>query len=235
MFATLAACGIGALLGMRHAFEPDHLAAVSTLAAEQRGRKAGFILGAFWGAGHALSLVVVAGTLVVLGAQMPEQLATAFEALVGVVIVALGVRAVRKAIALGRSGAVTPHSHGPTGEAHVHAGPAGHIHVSRLTLATRPLMMGVLHGLAGSGALTALVVARMEGTPARLMYVAVFALGSVLGMSVLTGTATVWMERPAARRWDARLLGAAGTIAVIVGTYWGITAVSALWPFSVSG
>lgn len=226
MFATLAACGIGVLLGMRHALEPDHLAAVSTLAAEQRGRREGFILGAFWGLGHALALILIAGSLVLVGAQMPVRLGIAFEALVGVAIVGLGARAVLRAISLGSSGVRTQHTH--SGEHHVHAGPAAHIHVSRFTLATRPLMMGVLHGIAGSGALTALVVARMEGTPARLMYVLVFALGSVLGMSLLTGTAMFWLEKPQSRKQDAGLLGAAGAVAVIVGGYWGISAVSTL-------
>lgn len=211
---------------MRHALEPDHLAAVSTLAAEQRGRREGFILGAFWGAGHAVSLVLSAGSLVLIGAQMPVRLGVAFEAVVGVVIVALGVRAVLRAVALGKKGAVTQHSH--AGEEHVHAGPAAHIHVSRFTLATRPLMMGVLHGIAGSGALTALVVARMEGTPARLLYVCVFALGSVVGMSVLTGTVTFWLEKPTSRKLDAGVLGTAGAIAVVVGSYWGLAAVGTL-------
>ena len=211
---------------MRHALEPDHLAAVSTLAAEQRGRREGFILGAFWGLGHALALVLVAGTLVLVGAQMPERVATAFEAAVGAAIVALGVRALIRAVVLGRSGVSTVHAHG--GELHAHVGPLLHVHVSRLTLATRPLVMGILHGVAGSGALTALVVARMDGTTERLAYVVVFALGSVIGMSILTGTATYWLERPAERKLDARLLGSAGALAVVVGAWWGLTAVGAL-------
>ena len=226
MFATLAACGVGVLLGMRHALEPDHLAAVSTLAAEQRGRREGFILGAFWGLGHALSLVLVAGSLVIVGARMPERVAVGFEAAVGAAIVALGVRALIRAVVLGRAGETRVHSHG--GEPHAHPGPPAHVHVSRFTLATRPLVMGVLHGIAGSGALTALVVARMDGTPERLLYVVLFALGSVAGMSLLTGTAAAWLDRPAARKLDARLLGSAGALAVVVGGYWGLSAAFSL-------
>lgn len=212
---------------MRHALEPDHLAAVSTLAAEQRGRRAGLLLGAFWGLGHALSLIFVAGTLIVVEAQMPERVGLWLEAMVGAAIVVLGLRAIAQAVKLGRVGPVHTHTHG--GEIHAHAGPPAHVHVSKFTLATRPLIMGVLHGVAGSGALTALVLARMEGIAARLTYVAVFGLGSIAGMAMLTAAATASLARLRARRkLNVALLGGAGSVAVVTGLFWGASSVSQL-------
>lgn len=170
---------------MRHAFEPDHLAAVSTLAAENRGIRGGLFLGALWGVGHSAALLLVGGTLAVLEAQMPVRLADAIELLVGAMIIGLGLRAIIRAIKEGKAGKVHSHDHG--GVRHVHPAPPSHLHLRRWTLATRPLLIGVVHGLAGSGALTALVLTELPTVGARLTYIALFGLGSVVGMALLTG------------------------------------------------
>jgi hypothetical protein len=216
---------LGAVLGMRHALEPDHLAAVSALAAEQRGRRAGLLLGASWGVGHALSLLAVAGSLALLERRVPEPVTAALELLVAVVITALGVRSLRKAWTLGRSGPAHLHAHGEV--AHVHHGPEAHIHLSGSTLATRPLLVGLLHGLAGSGALTALVLARLEGATTRLAYVALFSLGSVAGMGLLTSLAGLSLERLRHPRTEWALLLLAGLLAVGTGSWWGLQSVLA--------
>src|SRR4051812_402983 len=102
MLATLSGCLIGLLLGMRHALEPDHLAAVSTLVTEERDARAGAILGAFWGLGHTVSLVVVGGTLALLRTGMPARAADAFELVVAAMLLVLGTRALVRAAREGR-------------------------------------------------------------------------------------------------------------------------------------
>lgn len=219
---------VGLSLGMRHALEPDHLAAVSTLASEERGGlKAALRLAAFWGLGHTFSLLVVGGSLAVLGAQMPARLGLAFELVVAVMIVGLGLRAVRRAVAEGRAGFEHTHAHG--GLTHTHAAPSEHLHVSRWTMATRPLLIGLMHGLAGSGALTALVVAELPDTSARLSYIALFGAGSVVGMSLLTGLAGVpLMKLARSPRLAAGLLLFTGVLSTGIGAWWGWGAVQHL-------
>lgn len=219
---------VGLTLGMRHALEPDHLAAVSTLASEERGGLAASLkLGVFWGLGHSLSLLLVGGSLAFLGAQMPEPVSLGFELLVAVMVTGLGLRAVLRAIAEGRKGAEHTHQHG--GLMHTHMAPAQHLHLSRWTLATRPLLIGLLHGLAGSGALTALVLAELPTAAARLTYIGLFGAGSVVGMSLLTGLAGVPMMKLArAPRLAAGLLLATGLMSTGIGAWWGVSAVQGL-------
>ncbi|MBX7099908.1 MAG: hypothetical protein K1X89_19485 [Myxococcaceae bacterium] len=213
------ALGLGLVLGARHALEPDHLAAVTTLAAERRGPWAGLALGSWWGLGHALSLGVVAGTLAALGLEMPASVATWLETAVGVMVVLLGLRAVWLSLREGREGASAWHAHG--GSRHRHPAKGEHLHLSRWTLATRPLLVGLAHGLAGSGALTALVLAELPGTQARLGYVLAFGLGSVGGMAALSGLAGAplhWLRR--VPQVGAALLCVAGLVSVTVGALW---------------
>lgn len=216
---------LGFALGMRHALEPDHLAAVSTLAtAEHGGARSSMQLGAWWGLGHTLALLVVGGSLAMLGAQMPPLLERGFELAVAAMVVTLGVRAVMRAVREGREGAVHTHAHGAV--EHRHAAPAAHVHLSRWTLATRPLLIGVMHGLAGSGALTALVLADLPGFASRLAYIALFGAGSIAGMAALTGLAGAPLRRAAhSPRVAAALLLAAGVTSTVVGLWWGAAVV----------
>lgn len=219
---------VGLALGMRHALEPDHLAAVSTLAsAEHGGMRAGLRLGVFWGLGHSLSLLAVGGTLALLGAQMPAQLGVFFELAVAAMIVTLGLRAMMKALKEGRAGNEHTHVHGAL--THTHTAPSEHLHLSRWTLATRPLLIGLMHGLAGSGALTALVLAELPTAAERLSYIVLFGSGSVVGMSLLTGLAGVPMMKIARTpRLAAALLMVIGVFSTGVGAWWGWTALQPL-------
>jgi hypothetical protein len=212
--------GLGSLLGMRHALEPDHLAAVSTLVAQERdGYKAAW-LGACWGAGHTLTLVIVGATLVVLRAQMPAAVANLFELSVALMLVALGLRAIYVASRQGPSGSVHVHHHGQV--VHVHRGTPAHIHIGAWTLARRPLLVGAIHGLAGSGALTALVLTTLPSTAARLTYMVVFGLGSTLGMAALSGLLGWPLARAGQNRRVARALSlAVGCVSTALGLVWG--------------
>ena len=229
-FEILSGSALGSLLGMRHALEPDHLTAVSTLVTTvpgERGRYRAAMLGAFWGLGHTLSLVVVGAVLVVLRAEMPARVSDVFELFVAIMLVGLGIRAIALASRQGRVGPAHVHHHGHV--VHAHAGAAPHVHVGRWTLARRPLLVGAVHGLAGSGALTALVLATLTSTTARITYMALFGFGSTLGMAVLSGLLGWPVARLGANRTLARAVSlAVGCISIALGLAWGYPLTSRL-------
>jgi ABC-type nickel/cobalt efflux system permease component RcnA len=220
--------GLGSLLGMRHALEPDHLAAVSTLVSEERSSYQAALLGVCWGLGHTLALVAAGAVLVVLRAEMPTRVADLFELLVAVMLIALGVRAIFQAARQGRSGPVHAHQH--RGRVHAHASGAAHVHIGTWTLAVRPLIVGAVHGLAGSGALTALVLATLPTTSAQLAYMGLFGLGSTIGMAALSGLLGWPLARLGANRALARAISmTVGVVSTGLGIVWGYPLVTRIW------
>ncbi len=219
---------IGLSLGMRHALEPDHLAAVSALASDTRGGTAASLrLGVSWGLGHTLSLLVVGGSFAFLGTQMPNSVALGFEVVVAFMVSALGLRAIRRALAEGKVGPERTHRHGQL--THTHAAAFEHLHVHRWTLSKQPLLIGLVHGLAGSGALTAMVLAELPTTAQRLSYIALFGMGSIIGMALLTGLAGIPLMRLAKTpRLATGLLLFAGMVSTTVGALWGWSAIQSL-------
>jgi hypothetical protein len=220
VFELVTSSGLGSLLGVRHAFEPDHLAAVSTLVTHERGSYKAALIGACWGLGHTLSLLAVGVALLVLRAEMTPRVTDAFEFCVALMLIGLGVRAVRQAARQGTAGPSHVHQHGHV--VHQHAGVPAHVHVGRWTLAGRPLLVGAVHGLAGSGALTALVLATLPTTAARLTYISLFGLGSMLGMAALSGV----LGWPLARLGTNTAIGrgislAVGCGSIGLGLVWG--------------
>ena len=216
----MASSGLGSLLGMRHALEPDHLAAVSTLVTGERSSSKAAFLGACWGLGHTVSLIAVGTALVLLRTQMPARVSEAFEFLVALMLVGLGLRAIRLASRQGPAGPVHVHHHGT--RVHVHQGAPAHIHIGAWTLARRPLMVGAIHGLAGSGALTALVLTTLPSTAARMTYMAVFGLGSTLGMAGLSGLLGWPLARVGQHRGLARAVSlAVGCTSTALGIFYG--------------
>lgn len=209
---------LGLAVGLRHAFEPDHLTAMATLVTETRDPRRGALLGALWGLGHTISLVVVGAILIALGAVLPVRVAAAFELAVAAVLVVLGVRAIVRAWREGSVGPAHVHRHGH-GD-HTHAGPAAHVHLGRWTLAWRPLAVGLVHGLAGSGALTALVFAQLPSTAERIAYIAVFGAGSIAGMAA--ASAVVGASLGALRRGQRVLTASAGALSVGLGIAWSV-------------
>lgn len=220
MFGLLGSVLLGLVVGVRHAFEPDHLAAVSTLVTDARGARRGAMLGAVWGIGHTLALVFVGLVLIVAGALVPPELERVLELGVAVMLVGLGVRAIARAVRDGRRGAMSQHGHG--GARHTHAAPdGGHVHLGGSTLAWRPLAIGIIHGLAGSGGLTALVFAELPSDAARILYMTLFGVGSVMGMALASGIAGLSLARVAHTPATMRRLGAfAGALSITVGIAW---------------
>jgi hypothetical protein len=213
---------------MRHALEPDHLAAVSTLVTGERTSAKAAWLGACWGLGHTLSLLAAGAVLVFLRTEMPASAADGFELLVAMMLIALGVRAIYLAARQGPLGPSRPHHHGLF--VHVHPGVAAHVHIGRWTLARRPLLIGAVHGLAGSGALTALVLATLPTTLARLVYITLFGLGSTIGMAALSGLLGWPLGRiagnPAIVRGISLMVGCVSTV---LGVWWGYPLVQRLF------
>src|SRR5262245_57048311 len=109
---VMASSGLGSLLGIRHALEPDHLAAVTTLVSRERSSVRAAMLGACWGLGHTLALVVVGAVLIVLRKEMPAALTELFELGVALMLITLGVRAVVQAVRQGLDGPERLHRHG---------------------------------------------------------------------------------------------------------------------------
>lgn len=218
---------LGSLLGMRHALEPDHLAAVTTLVSRERNTARAALLGVWWGLGHTLALVLSGAVLVGLRAEMPPAATDAFEFAVAAMLVGLGLRAIVQAARLGADGPTRLHRHGRV--VHTHAGVPAHVHIGTWTLARRPLMVGAIHGLAGSGALTALVLTTLPSTASQLTYVFLFGLGSTLSMAALSGV----LGWPLARIGSHHAVGRAvsllvGCLTTALGLVWGYPAVGRL-------
>lgn len=192
---AFAVLGLGLVFGLKHATEVDHVVAVTTIVSEQRSVWRAAAVGGLWGAGHTASLVVVGLFVLTLRVAVPEGLAGWLEFGVALMIIALGVNAVARALR-GRADAhVHRHTHGGVEHAHIHfhegeslhAEPsARHTHaVTRVGL--KPVLVGAMHGLAGSAALTLLVLAQIDSVALGLLYLAVFGVGSVLGMMLMSG------------------------------------------------
>ncbi len=210
---------LGLTQGVRHAFEPDHVAAVGVFVAEERSARRVPLIGLLWGAGHTATLLVAGSILWQLRATIPLWLGRLSEGVVAVVLIVLGITAITRA---NRGILVVhahPHSHGP-GLVHTHA----HAHVAaspatgQHTHFRRPLLMGTVHGLAGSGALTALVAATAPTLLVAILYLVVFGLGSTVGMTM--ASAVLGIPGSAVGRSQAllrRVKLVAGTVSIIVG------------------
>jgi ABC-type nickel/cobalt efflux system permease component RcnA len=221
MFGIL---GFGFLLGMQHALEADHIAAVSSIAA--RRTHIGDIVkhGLTWGLGHTLSLFVFAGVAIVLGRAMPDEFARPLETAVGIMLVGLGAhvlwRVWRDRVHFHRhghdDGTVHIHAHGHAGETVAHAR-AAHTHVHGFRW--RTLLVGLMHGMAGSAALLVLAASRASSPAAGLGYVALFGIGSMVGMAALSTVIAVPLAVSA--RWltvaNRGLQGAVGVVTIAMG------------------
>jgi len=222
----LSILALGFLLGMQHALEADHVAAVASLASEERSLRRAVRLGAVWGFGHALTLSAFAGAVVLLGAALPARLAESLESAVGVLLVLLGgwvlwcLARDRVHFHAHRHGDGTVHVH-----AHSHAGerlphdPTAHLHAHPRGLPVRSFLVGMTHGLAGSAAILVLTAASVGTVPLGLLYIAVFGFGSIVGMAALSAVIAIPLGYSARFiTWGNRALrGAIGAATVGLG------------------
>ncbi|MBU8914690.1 sulfite exporter TauE/SafE family protein [Bacillus sp. FJAT-29953] len=168
-FSVLA---LGFILGIRHAIEPDHVIAVSTIASQSKKLWHASLAGVFWGIGHTATLFIIGIFLILMKNDIPEKWALTLEFLVGIMLVYLGVAAMLS-IRKNR----TPHrEHG-----HVHNPPIG-----KRGRYYKSLFIGFVHGLAGSAAMVLLTMSTVHSVWQGALYIIVFGLGTVLGMLIFT-------------------------------------------------
>jgi sulfite exporter TauE/SafE len=218
----------GFLLGLQHALEADHIAAMASIAGDKRGFRPIVRHGAIWGLGHALALGAFGGAVYALKLTLNEQLASGLEFAVGVMLVLLGARLLyvmaraRIHFHMHRHGAGEAHfhAHSHAGDvrdhaesAHGHAHPNGHW--------GRSLAVGMMHGLAGSAALVALAAASAPSVPLGLAFMLLFGAGSIAGMALFSAVIAVPLSFTGrSLTWASRGLQAlAGVIAMGIGLH----------------
>jgi ABC-type nickel/cobalt efflux system permease component RcnA len=195
---------LGFLLGIRHALEADHVAAVAALAARSGSLKQTIRLGAVWGVGHSLALFLFGALILIMDTIVPDQLAQALEFAVGVMLIFLGAdllyRLYRKRIHFHihrhASGKVHFHAHSHAGERN--HDPAGHDHAHPKGFPFRALLVGLMHGMAGSAALILLTLQTVESQMQGFIYIALFGIGSIVGMALLSMVIAIPLRRSAA-------------------------------------
>src|SRR3954465_6054201 len=218
MFGIL---GLGFLLGMQHALEADHIAAVSSIAA--RRSQVGDIVrhGLPWGLGHTVTLFLFGGAALLLGHAIPDSLARPIETAVGIMLVGLGAHVLwrlwRDRVHFHRhghgDGTVHFHAHSHAGEIAAHER-TGHVHDHGFRW--RTLLVGLMHGMAGSAALLVLAVTQASSPAVGLGYVALFGVGSMVGMGVLSSVIAVPLAVSArSLTWTNRGLQGAGGLATV--------------------
>src|SRR5436190_5709963 len=215
----------GFCLGLKHAIEADHVAAVSTIASEYPSILGSSFVGALWGVGHTISLLAASVLIIVLHVQIGTSLSLALEFVVGLMLIVLGANALLKLL---RGGHLHMHVHWHGGRLHAHphshaagneAQPA-HSHHG-LKLQRRPIVIGMIHGLAGSGALMLLVLSTIQRPAVALIYVLIFGIGSTGGMMIMSALVGLPAQLTAQRfQWANTILrGAAGAFSVALGLF----------------
>jgi len=258
MTTPLAVIALGFFLGMRHATDPDHVIAVTTIVARHRSVRGAALVGAVWGIGHTLTLLIVGGGIVLFGWVIPPRLGLSLELSVGVMLVALGafnLAALLKRLP-GKEGirpsdahagghvhvvqAASGHSHAHPHGDYVHTHPHAHEperhphapeetplawldrHIGKLRSyqLVRPLVVGVVHGLAGSAAVALLVLATIPEPAWAVLYLAIFGIGTIGGMMLVTASLGVPFaaskERAALHRG---IRFASGAISIVFGLW----------------
>jgi high-affinity nickel-transport protein len=246
MTSALALMVLGFLLGMRHATDPDHVIAVTTIVARERTRFGATAIGAAWGLGHTLTILLVGGGMILFGWVIPPRLGLSMEFSVGLMLIVLGITnltGVMRRIGATRTvgGAkhqhTHPHSHGDYVHTHAHAhNPEAHPHKPERTPLSwldrhlgkvgayqlaRPLVVGIVHGLAGSAAVALLVLTTIRNPAWALWYLLVFGLGTIAGMMLMTTVIAVPFARTDGRfaRLGGRLRIASGVISLAFGLF----------------
>ncbi len=229
--SLIAILSLGFFLGMRHATDADHVVAVSTIVTRERRLSSAALIGALWGAGHTLTILAVGAGIILFTLVIPPRLGLTMEFSVGIMLVLLGLFNLR---GFGREVAdlkstedlpTTLHNHtAPTPLPHHHAS------ISALDRAwgkwsvyqwCRPLIVGLVHGLAGSAAVALLVLTTLHNTHWAVAYLLVFGVGTIAGMMVITiALASALRFTSAKSQWLNRYLGTvAGAISLAFGLF----------------
>ncbi|MBL4583211.1 MAG: high frequency lysogenization protein HflD [Pseudomonadales bacterium] len=209
---------IGFLIGMRHALEADHMAAVASLASGSQSLSETIKHGLVWGLGHTLTLFLFGSVVLWLDIIMPTQLANALEFAVGVMLIVLGADVLRR-VYRDRVHFHT-HSHGEEVHFHAHAHPENkphttskHQHNHPKTFPVKALFIGLMHGMAGSAALILLTLETIQSPWIGMLYIALFGIGSMLGMAMLSAVIIVPLKLS-----SSKLTWAHNALQITIGT-----------------
>jgi sulfite exporter TauE/SafE len=179
----------GFVTGLQHATEADHITAVATLVSKNRKLGKASLLGALWGAGHTLTLFIAGLAVLLLAVSIPAKLALSLEFGVGIMLIILGlsvIRSVRKNAVIDSffnmfsTKHIHPHAHGD--KVHVHP----HSHNEEHTHSHKSIIVGMIHGMAGSGALMLVVLSTVDSVMSGLAYIALFGIGSIVAMLAIS-------------------------------------------------
>ena len=232
--------GFGFLLGMRHAADPDHVVAVSTIVARTRKLGTAWLLGAVWGLGHSATILAVGAAIIVLRVAVPPRLGLALEGCVGLALIVLGAlnMAGRRAGPSGLERHSHAHDHhdpehrhglleeeGEHSREHSHlAEPklgwlSRHVRDAGLVQLLRAALVGLVHGLAGSAAAALLVLAAIPTPKTAMLYLLVFAAGTLAGMLLLSALMELAMAKLAAwwKTAERSLAFATGLLSLLFG------------------
>lgn len=227
---------LGLAMGVRHAADADHVVAVAAIVARRAHSGGAWLVGVLWGLGHSLTLLAVGAAIILLKVTIPERVALSFEFLVGAVLVLLGLANLSGARALFGEG-VHAHEHAEGHHEPAHEGPEpGHAHphvhfeeTPRLVELARQLgpaqslrsfTLGLLHGLAGSAAVALLILATIPGPLLSVVYLLVFGLGTLIGMTAMTALMQASLAALGSRARLERWIGpATGLCSFLFGSY----------------
>ena len=223
--STASVLGFGFALGLKHAVEADHLAAVSTIVSERKSLLSSSLVGGLWGVGHTISLLIAGIAVVLLNLRIGERTALGLEFVVALMLIALGINALRK---LARGGKLHFHPHAHGTHAHVH--PHLHDHAAHdaqpdthhgLKFGARPLLIGMIHGMAGSAALMLLVLTTISSPATALLYITIFGVGSIGGMMLMSALVglPVYLAKNRFARANWMVRGLAGVFSLCFGLF----------------
>jgi len=227
--------GLGLVLGLRHALDADHLAAVSTFVSEERNLFRASLIGVYWGVGHTTALLVFGFAIAAFRLTVSPRLSQYLEFAVGGMLVFLGARVLLK-MARGNPLQLHVHEHEhdgtPHAHPHFHGNSAGAAHRHHLRRGVRPFVVGVIHGLAGTGAVMLLVVSAIPSLLLAVGYILVFGVGCIGGMVVMSLLMSVPLALGASRfrlveRW-VRLTAGLFSLGFGVWLAWDVGVIQAL-------
>ncbi|WP_394234475.1 sulfite exporter TauE/SafE family protein [Niallia oryzisoli] len=212
---------LGFILGIKHAIEPDHVIAVSTIASKSKKLWHSSLAGVFWGIGHTLTLFIVGIIVILMKGEIPEKLAMSLEFLVGIMLVYLGV----KTIISFKNVHVHQHQHDGELHKHVHShqnsGEHDHQHEHKKASYVKSMLIGLVHGLAGSGAMVLLTMSTVKNVGEAAIYIFIFGAGTVIGMLFFTTIIGIPFVLSKKRGNISGTLGiATGVISTIFGLYY---------------
>ncbi|MCW8931423.1 MAG: sulfite exporter TauE/SafE family protein [Gammaproteobacteria bacterium] len=195
---------LGLLIGMRHALEADHVAALASLTSNNQSIKDTVKHGAVWGLGHTITLFIFGGVMLLVGRSISDQLVHVLEFSVGVMLVVLGIDVLRKLIKKRihfhhhqHENEQHFHAHSHEGEKHQQHNPENHQHEHGKAFPLRALFVGLMHGMAGSAALIVLTLQTVSSTTQGVLYILFFGIGSIFGMASLSFIIAIPLRRSA--------------------------------------